>query len=69
MSNVSMLIMETWLCTRNKTQNFFTDAFSVLTILLKIPSIFFGEKITVALCLDLLDIWACLIVNVAKFHI
>lgn len=67
-----MLIMETLLCTHNKTQHLFTDAFSILTILLKIPFIFFREKVTVAtvaLCLDLLDIWACPIVNVAKFHI
>lgn len=63
-----MLIIETLLCTCNKTQHL-ADAFSGLNIVLKIPFIFFREKVTVALCLDLLDIWACPIVNVAKFHV
>lgn len=44
MSDKSMLIMETLLCTGNKTQHLFTYAFSVLNILLKIPFIFFREK-------------------------
>lgn len=61
--------METLLCTGNKNQNLFTDVFSGLNILLKIRFIFLRPKITLALCLDLLDIWACLIVNAAKFHI
>lgn len=64
-----MLIMETLLCTRNKNQHLFTDVFSGLNILLKIHFIFLRPKITLALCLDLLDIWACLIVNAAKFRI
>lgn len=57
------------MCTCNETQHLLADVFSGLNILFKIPFIFFREKVTMALCLDLLDIWVCPIVNVAKFLI
>lgn len=65
MSDVKMLIIETLMCTCNKTQHL-ADVFSGLNILFKICFIFFREM---ALCLDLLDSWVCPVVNVAKFLI